>query len=462
MMDEWFLRIEGVNLSATVYDTQDLGATQGASLALLEAPEQATKKHGLQPVFVGASQGLFKVPQDRAEAIAEDARCFLRTTDPFRHLSFVVDVADSEEAVTALNRRSQMQSLSVVLPSPGIKGVCPVDRIRPAELADQEDLVSASVKARRVYRRKVRRAFYTDTIGVSPASMPKADAMSHSFENIVKAPGRGAAPEALRNKLAVLYFDGNGFTALRNEIGVETFSAKLKDLRRDLMEKKMIPAMGGLEFAETILWGGDEMMWVVPSWRMWTCLDVFFDATKDWKIDGKRLTHAGGVVVCHYKTPIRLVKDLAEVLAYKAKGGRDRTAVQMEILESLDIPEGYLDRQRRQLFGPCAPEAAFSHTTESWAGLTPRLGKIRQNFPRSQLYRLLKQARDGGALKSHRPDEVVVVIKALEEILKDRDTGCTVADLVGSEAGGGDLDTRLIRLAEIATLWDYHLPETKP
>lgn len=446
-MAERFLRVKGILSPATVYDTQDLGATQGASMALLDAPVAIANELKIDPqniCHIGASQGLFRVAAEQAEKLAKDARAFLRRTDPFRHLCFQVEIADSEEAAIAQGRLRQLQELSLPLPERAGEGCCPVDRRRPGtepETIDGKDVwVSASVKARRDYRNDHRQSFYRHEIGVQPRLLPRDGEQGHSFHDIVRNPPADV-PESLRNKLAVLFFDGNGFGAVRRDMGPQAFGEKLKSLRCRLMEE-MLPAMGGLEQSETILWGGDEMMWVVPSWQVWDCLTAFFrnTAKEDWIVGGRRLVHRGGVVVCHYKTPIRLAKTLAEELANKAKDAVANT-IQIEILESLDIPERYLDRQRQALFGAGVDEAAFTLRGEDWAGLTDRLKRIRaeDGFPRSQLYRLLRKARDDkGALTRPVPDELAAVLGKGKYALE-----------------AGDLCADPVDLARIATVWDY-------
>lgn len=445
-MGELVLRVEGVSLSATVYDTQDLGATQGASLALLDAPRQVAKAFpALAPLKMGASQGVFALAAGTGEAaaqgLAQQVRDFLRDHPVFGQLCFVVHAGADEKLAWASNRIGQMQNLSVVLPDPGTMGCCTVDRVRPAALPDgDKDTVSVSVRRRRDYRRDRRQSFYRDEIGIDA---PEESA--HSFHDIVANPP-DETPEALHNKIAVLYFDGNKFGEKIGSGEGQVSGDEIQRLRRHLLEA-MVPAMGGFRQSETILWGGDEMMWVAPSWRLWPSLTTYFAKVESIR-QSHGLTHAGGVVVCHHKTPIRLATKLAKELADKAKGGRDSNAIQLEILESIDIPDGYLNRQRRRLFGDDIRDGDFTVNAETWPGLCASMQAVTTGFPRSQLYRLLKMA----PLTSRQPDDAKTVLAELDEVLKDRDCKCARADLVGA-----DDDVR--RMARVATLWDYFVPE---
>ncbi|MFD2233157.1 hypothetical protein [Phaeospirillum tilakii] len=499
-MRRYLLRVEGVNLAASLDDTQDLGATQGASLALLNAPE-AVRQHGarqgtrLEPIYVGASQGLFRFEaesDDAAEDVAEAARGFLVGSGVvFSHLSFVVDVepigADEERAkerVLARNRRRQVQTLTVRLPEPNATATdpCVIDRVRPGVEADREGLVSASVKARRQYRRGHRDAFYHSTIGLAAGLRPR---WADDFLGLVSAPPR-PANEAIRDKLALIYFDGNRFGKIREDVKNDRqFSEALLELRRGLMAALLAPNGGLVESRffrdnaedpddpetprlplETLVWGGDEMLWAVPAWLAVPLVGAFFKQSREWKIGGHRLTHAGGVVIGSYKTPVRQMIALAHQLADNAKGDRSRSALQIEILESLDIPDGYLDRQRRRRFDPnhtvtdqAAFSALFTLGDEEWGKLIEAVKTARKHFPRSQLYRLLFAARDqGGFLDSN---GVAARAKELAQVIADNGYREITADtLLGPPPVADATDGRLLRLAAIAGLWDYVDPVT--
>ncbi|MBK6744819.1 MAG: hypothetical protein IPG66_18440 [Hydrogenophilales bacterium] len=108
---------------------------------------------------------------------------------------------------------------------------------------------------------------------------------------------------------------------------------------------------------EILLWGGDEMMFVVPAWKGWWLLDFFFSKSEDWEApvgeQSDRLHHAAGLVFCHHNAPIARVKHLAKNLAELVKTtlGDDkpnRSGCAYLALESFDSVgldlERYLDR----------------------------------------------------------------------------------------------------------------------
>lgn len=69
------------------------------------------------------------------------------------------------------------------------------------------------------------------------------------------------------------------------------------------------------------MWGGDEMIWVMPAWCALETVQLFFRQTSDWRLgkDHPLLTHAVGLVLCSHKSPIRGAVRLARDLADNAK-----------------------------------------------------------------------------------------------------------------------------------------------
>ncbi len=63
MNKKYYLRIEGVNLSNFVYDTQDLSTIRGGGLILLDSIDKLKEnfKGILDPISTGASSGLFEI-----------------------------------------------------------------------------------------------------------------------------------------------------------------------------------------------------------------------------------------------------------------------------------------------------------------------------------------------------------------------------------------------------------------
>src|SRR5262245_31509221 len=69
-MARFYLQVEAVNLDNVVYDTHDLSTIRGGSFMVMDAIQQVAEsfKGRLQKITAAASQGLFALEGERAEA----------------------------------------------------------------------------------------------------------------------------------------------------------------------------------------------------------------------------------------------------------------------------------------------------------------------------------------------------------------------------------------------------------
>ncbi|SDH79711.1 hypothetical protein [Roseospirillum parvum] len=195
----------------------------------------------------------------------------------------------------------------------------------------------------------------------------------------------------LNDKMAVLYLDGNGFTGIqRKQISAaiktaikkgqdkdqaaikaqKDFDAEVKRTRAEFLKWLLEEAVeeankrrwrvsphdarqakeqdedederaptGRLRL-ETLMWGGDEFMLVLPAWEGWAVAHQFLTQSAKWKIGNDPLHHALGLVFCGYKAPIHRVVALARELADLAKEdgmrGRKCSSLAYQVLESFD------------------------------------------------------------------------------------------------------------------------------
>ncbi len=145
---------------------------------------------------------------------------------------------------------------------------------------------------------------------------------------------------------------------------------------------------------ETLQWGGDESLLVVPAWIGMDLLQHFFHHTKSWK----PLTHAAGIVFCSAKSPIRQIQALARELAESvknSKGGRDDNFFDYMVLESVDYPtEADLKQTFEIRYGPlAATRPAKLRPCADWPEMKKRLGELLSErlIPRRQAYGLVRQ-----------------------------------------------------------------------
>lgn len=511
-MHKYIMRVEGVNFSATMLDTQDLSCIRGASLALLHAPERIETElrqpgiSELKRAFSGASQAVFsfRAEEKSANAALAAVRAMLACEGadphvvasgkalPLAYLSFVVALvavddkaADSDAALAdalaaahARNRADQYRALTVRLPpfTEGAREPDALGRILPADgatiwrpqdrhsvtllsgeteeenpsrqRAGAEIPVSRSVAARRAYGRRMRQEFYRTEL--NDHTKPDDKLLENYFDNwrftdsieTICEEAPSSLPESIRNKIAVLYFDGNKFGTIVKKLSrrtghlppatLEKFSSSLQGLRRkllyDILECFRSSAMHPFAWVglndqkhpalrfETLRWGGDEVIWVAPAWLAFWLVEAFFAFSADWTYEGHALTHGGGVAICDRKTPIRQAIAVAETLADLAKqttvADKPVNVVQIEVFESADLPQGgELDRYRAALYPGIASEA-FTLPGDTFSTIIDRFeGDCihDEGLPRSQLYRLLEQAKEWNAFRDSGGDEKLQV-----------------------------------------------------
>lgn len=296
----WLVRAEGVNFDATLFDTEDLSITRGASLALLAidglVADLIRQVTGADPecLFSGASQCLFRVsaPAGLTDLGAQldtalgAIRSALRKPDegrrtyaePFEHLCIVVDAnrvtsaglpKQGDRDLTALesaNRTRQMQAWSLPAPGRFAEGnrLDPFDRLRPGTVAIEVPrdkvqgdgalirpeqgvkadklFVSPASRDRRAFGRNQKVGFYTRELEAGDQPLGSRVTVTDSLSEIGGTPfpapqGGEALPVSLQDKIAVIYADGNSFGALRSKVDIATFSRELKSLRRSFLRR---------------------------------------------------------------------------------------------------------------------------------------------------------------------------------------------------------------------------------
>lgn len=439
-----YLRVEGVNLAHFVSDTADLSTCRGGGLLLLRAitrpgepPPVPTEDQAqnvrdwlrarlgaaaVVEVSGGASSGLFALRceaagEKSAVAVRDDLANWLRSHPRYGHATLVVDVEAAPpaedgfrevgEMLLARNRHRQMTTPSLVFPGWNTSLAtppCSVDRLRPGRArmvpADAEPgkpkpvRVSTSTKARRDFGRRQKKQFYQEEAPDAQWPLAKKDTLfARHFHDIAQGTPTGC--ERLNDKLAVLYLDGNQFGSLQRtqcktrELQTQ-FDTQVRALRRGFLTELLNRlgedaewwTGGGDRRIETLLWGGDEMMFVVPAWAGWDTLRLFFEHSANWKVnlggEEYRLTHAAGLVFAHHKAPIHRLEALAKYeLAEGVKGwlkdryqskdaalklsARDSATNRFdyEILESFDHLGGSLERYRKRRFPEWLQPADF-------------------------------------------------------------------------------------------------------
>ncbi|MFO0869069.1 MAG: hypothetical protein U0935_08945 [Pirellulales bacterium] len=423
----------------------------GASIALYEweasdLPDLAASRQEAEMLRSEVAQFLQRDGKLPYHKLLADDRLDNATSElPLSHATFVVDVVrvddcaneqQAEQLATAANRWRQLQQPTLSLHDIWQAGnaPCALDRTRVAnsrcDLPDNPGaLVSTTCRDRREYGRGARQRFYEQELAPAAQADERIARLlaSARFTNdlrqlaeVRREPERltgrpGVIPSHLADKLAVFYVDGNKFGAKGRKIfrtqGAEGYRAWSQALRKH----HQFLLQGLLEMAdlspqfwkiddryrlETLLWGGDEILWIVPAWLGWDVTRWFFSQHHRVSMGASvhELTYACGLVFCHAKAPIKNIAALAHHLGELAKQARpDRHALAYEVLESFDDITGDLAAHRRRFLpadvglGSLVLDPAL--LSAHWTTLT-QIASCR-DFPLRQLYMLCTEWRHG-------------------------------------------------------------------
>jgi hypothetical protein len=415
-----YLRVEAMNLSAFLDDTKDVSAVRGGGLLLLDAIEDLSRLPGLEALSTGASVGLFGIAPGHDPQRVRTAALQRLHTGGTRHTTFVADVLPStgdfvrdRERLLAANRWQQLAAPSLAMPSlaPDSREPCELDGVRPATRlspkAGRNWNVSASVQARREHGRDAKQGFYKKLLG---ADLTRP--FSQDLEDLSDDAQRGN----LHHKIAILYADGNGFGAIQERLcrdrkSQRRFDTVLKKYRRQFMAsllREPVPAFldakGRVRF-ETLQWGGDEFLIVVPAWLGYWVLGRFFEQAARWRlwpgVTSQPLFHGAGLVFCHHAAPLHRVRALAKELAELAKD-QDRGAnlFAYEVLESFDHAGNDLAGYRRRRWS--RPEELILRgdamldllrPAEAHAPSDTPMAVLREVLPRRRLHAIADELR---------------------------------------------------------------------
>ncbi len=485
-MAKYYLRLEGVNLSSVLDDTPQVSVTRGASYMLREVanklPEWVKGKWQfgivLQPVSVGASVGIYACDTSDGESLASRISDALAKDISCRHFTFVVDAVPASsdfrvdlEQLVALNRWKQMQmpSLSLAGLETLSDGPCQWNGIRPADEVDDRRKVrrdnrpaptSTSVATRYRAGRQLRQNFYLQEAG--------HDFEGYHFTDELSELAKNASKNNLDGKLAVIYIDGNRFGRLQQKRCVDEKTQKLFDETIQTQRRDYLSAF--LSYIHTIndykteddrlrleilMWGGDEILMVVPAWCGIDALCFFFQQSENWKFQGESLTHAAGLVFAQHKTPLSrlatLAKELAENVKHHMSEGITHNGFDYVVLESIDYPTESLFRFRQNVFGKTLIEQRFPLGPLKRPALE-ELAKLFDELPKGQCCTLARALVADGRMDK----AAQAVLKRLREVTGKQkiDEFEKVSDRLFADFHN-DQPSEAWRWLHPVDLWDY-------
>jgi hypothetical protein len=353
------IKVESLNIYDFVYAAQDLSAIRGASLSLLEMPKRLKawlkeKYPSVQEITSGASNATFSIEDNCVdpEEIERQVQKWLNSDCPYATVGAAcaklgAKYFDTEEALLAKIRNKQMKSFSFAgLVCEEAASVCSFDRVRPATThkinrGTESYVVSKEVYDLHKYGLDRKQKFLHEHAGLGGVPY------TYTWDLDKLATNENAG--TLNRKMAIFYADGNNFGSLLREAlstqdstaqqqGIKTFDDVLQGKRKEFLKQLLESATSsrwqtttGERRIELLLWGGDELMIVVPAWCGWEVAELFASVMNGVSVRiGNRmipLKHAMSLVFSHYKAPIHALAKLASQLANdEAKNGKTTDA----------------------------------------------------------------------------------------------------------------------------------------
>lgn len=465
-MSQFYILVEGVNIYANMLDTNQLSVMRGSSFILKDAIDEVTKKPGstLEAISTGASSGLYCVKNDSntkglvKKQVKEISKLLNDPEKEFSLLTFIVVSCEADNLLIAKEklytklRIQQMQSISQTpdktentnyLNHPDeLEGrrIAAKGDENKLTLKDKNINLSESVIKRFRYGQKKKQDFYFDDNTKNQLKANKNEEETNEIDETIKRISKNnfcndfeelaknQRYRKLNNKIAVIYMDGNNFSKKQREYiqrkpdnshqveAQKYFDTYIQRERANLIYQllKDMDDEGSDYFQnaitendkirlETLLWGGDESIFVVPAWLGFELLQRIFVLTKNWKLDNTSLTHAAGLIFCSYKTPIKNIRSIAQAIAdeikevenkEKGKDGRAQNAWNYMVLESIDYPSNNSIKAFNQSFyketlANSKPE--FIPASTDWDTIKPLFNQLinKRLLPKRQLYRLV-------------------------------------------------------------------------
>jgi hypothetical protein len=400
-----YTRLEVMNLGALYADTQDLSTIRGGGLALLYGPDR------IFPPSCSVSAA------SQATAREGPVPKLLELGEVLQHGTVTVQTHEGnvpfdevQQRLAAKCRFEQVQSATLQYPTitTGNRKVCDIDHVRPGTLVVKEAPEdkrnqSTLTNLRRTFGRERRQRFYSEE--VARAGLPS---IPLSFTSELEELG-GNSPEwgSLQDRIAVIHLDGDKlgshFASLdtweifRDQSIQYRNQCQARFLRDLLSQVHDDPDWrnGGLARLETLLWGGDELRFVVPAWKAFDFLRCFYRCSANWKLGAFDVSHSAGVVFAYLKTPIRELGNMAKQLAEfvkDANGGSSGNRFACLVLKSVDELGPYVDGGYMQQRHPFAANDLRSLTLnlEQLTKLERLIRIARAGFPRRQVYALAR------------------------------------------------------------------------
>ncbi len=350
-MSKYYLRVDAVNIANFVYDTYDISTIRGGSFIFLKSIDSLTSKYKgkLHRVATAASQGLFwfETPDSTGEKECQEliqvVLKYLHTSTN-GHATFVAATQEDIpgnfshvlENLEAKIHWQQWHVPTVALPKPESSiQECYIDGWRPGVIQHRVNPNAAAVisRATQFRRQEGVRFKYNLFYTLLQDKTFLGEISTSDLEELATNPSKGI----LNGKIAFIHIDGNAFGSIRRklcstDIDRTNFDKTIQtDFRELFLRELLIQAKNQSDFQtktkkgeqalrlEVLLWGGDEMTLVVPAWKGFEVIKLFYFMAAHLQFKEEPLTHRAAIIFCHHDAPILLIRQLAEVLLARTK-----------------------------------------------------------------------------------------------------------------------------------------------
>ncbi len=450
------LRIEAINLSSSIEDSEDLSTRRGGGYMLLQAINDIeTRLHEeIESISTGASIGLFEIKTgvDKNKLFTDATDILTCKKSAYQHATFAITIVEGnnfrslvEQSISKV-RWQQMRTLNFTTHWGNSSEICETDKIRPAAAKEKPKgrATSLSVASRFKEGRKLRQDFYRreldhddlikkynlESILSKDNKLPFTNETETLTKFPPKAPEFQQIPANLNGKMAVFYADGNSFGKIQqvcsDAAALRDWDKEIKAKRRKLLAQLLNclqnTSLGKtdnneLRF-ETLLWGGDELLFILPAWLGLEFAQKFFELTRCWRHQMQPLTHAAGLVFASHAAPISQLQNLAKKLADHGKAAdRDKNTLSWIVLESFDHAGDKMENYwQRNAIDDCDDKNGWQKlllTRHKLEGLRSVITPIKNELPRSAMVRVLRSI---ASRKTGEGDEFALLQRSYESI----------------------------------------------
>ncbi len=382
-------------------------------------------KNSINTITNGASWGLYDIKNiDCKDAILikQEVMDFFNKDSNYKHATIMVDIYKCTHDKSYVLDRSKLQTLNHYqqLQTPSIAitknmmtaSPCVLDKVRPAtkkiKMNNKNVSISDSVFQRKEYGgNKKKSDFYYSITDFNLNFTQDLSTLSCSTKQT-----------NLNGKIAFIYIDGNEFgkkqRSSKTAKDQRDFDQITRKFRNNTLKEILFMIKGKEDWIfiddnnkklqlETLLWGGDEIIWVVPAWQGWWMLDQFYQLSQGLTFNNKPLFHGSALIFCKHNAPIHRIDQLARKLADDfAKRDKTSNHIAYQVLESFDHAGNKLSsEQEARIQGLASDTSELLIKAEDMNKIEKCIKALKDyDFPKRKIYQIVNHYRNDNSEKA--------------------------------------------------------------